>query len=457
MAPTAINKPMGMSSAQVIRDCQKFFNPSNLFAPALQQERAARDRESKYQHTRRSRAKRQLQVKIGHGGTLDPLATGVLILGVGKGTKSLQDFLLCTKTYETVVLFGASTDTYDRVGRIIKKGNYDNITRDVVEKALEKFRGKFKQAPPLYSALKMQGKPLYEYAREGLPIPREIETRDVDVTEMEIVEWYEPGTHNHRWPAEEADQAEKSLAGSVWKVAQAQATGEEVPEVPTPQKQEEEAKALEDFQGTKREAEGRVDTLVRDEEPSAKRRKTAPGTQDPAPLMSGALTKQPPRGKGSNLVPPPPSPDTPPPWEGKGPPAVKIRMTVTSGFYVRSLCHDLGEALGSGAMMAELARTRQGQFVLGGPNCMEYNDLLESEEVWAPKVTKMLDLWNSKRTDMHIAPESVKEEAKVESQEPKAEASEVAAPASEPVPQAEPGADTKMEDGAEGSAEKVAA
>jgi tRNA pseudouridine55 synthase len=448
---------MGMSSAQVIRDCQKFFNPSALFAPALQQERAARDRESKYQQTRRSRAKRQLQVKIGHGGTLDPLATGVLILGVGKGTKSLQDFLLCTKTYETVVLFGASTDTYDRVGRIIKKGNYDNVTRPVVEKALEKFRGKFKQVPPLYSALKMQGKPLYEYARAGLPIPREIETRDVDVTEMEIVEWYEPGTHNHRWPADEADQAEKNLVGSVWKVAQAQTTGEEVPEVPTPQKQEEEAKALEDFQGTKRDAEERVDTLVRDEEPSAKRKKTAPSTQDPAPLMSGALGKQPPKGKGSNLVPPPPSPDAPPPWEGKGPPAVKIRMTVTSGFYVRSLCHDLGEALGSGAMMAELARTRQGQFVLGGPNCMEYNDILESEEVWAPKVTKMLDLWNSKRGDMHIAPEPVKGEAKVESQEPKAKASGVAAPELEPAPQVEPSVDTKIEDEADGSAEKVAA
>jgi len=446
---------MGMSSAQVIRDCQNFFNPSALFAPALQQEKAARDRESKYQQTRRSRAKRQLQVKIGHGGTLDPLATGVLILGVGKGTKSLQDFLLCTKTYETVVLFGASTDTYDRVGRIIKKGNYDNVTRPVVEKALEKFRGKFKQIPPLYSALKMQGKPLYEYARAGLPIPREIETRDVDVTEMEIVEWYEPGTHNHRWPAEEADQAEKNLVGSVWKVAQAQTTGEEVPEVPTPQKQEEEAKALEDFQGAKREAEERVDALVRDEEPSSKRRKTAPSTHDPAPLMSGALSKQPPKGKGSNLVPPPPSPDAPPPWEGKGPPAVKIRMTVTSGFYVRSLCHDLGEALGSGAMMAELARTRQGQFVLGGPNCMEYNDLLESEEVWAPKVTKMLDLWNSKRGDMHIAPEPIKGEGKVKSQEPKAEAPEVAVPESEPAPQAEPSADATMDNGTEGSAEKA--
>ncbi|KAK1829643.1 pseudouridine synthase [Podospora conica] len=451
----AINKPVGLSSAQVIRDCQTFFNPSALFAPAMQQEKASRAVESKYQRHRRSNAKRQVQVKIGHGGTLDPLATGVLILGVGKGTKSLQDFLFCTKTYETVVLFGASTDTYDRIGRIIKKGNYDNITRPAVEKALEKFRGKFKQMPPLFSALKMQGKPLYEYAREGLPIPREIETRDVDVSEMEIVEWYEPGTHNHRWPAEEADQAEKNLVGSVWKVAHAQTTGEEAPEVPAPQKQEEEAKALEDFQGTKREAEERVDALVREEEPSAKRRKTEPVTQNPAPLMSGALAKKL-QGRGSNLVPPPPSPDAPPPWEGKGPPAVKIRMTVTSGFYVRSLCHDLGEALGSGAMMAELARTRQGQFVVGGANCIEYNDLLEGEEVWAPKITKVLELWDSSRGNMHIAPKPVKAEAKVESQEPKPEASGAAAPESESAPPVE-SADTQTEDGTVASAERVAA
>lgn len=395
----AINKPIGMSSAQVIRDCQTFFNPSSLFAPALQLEKDAREREEKFQKFRRKGSKRQLQVKIGHGGTLDPLATGVLILGVGKGTKSLQAFLNCTKTYETVVLFGASTDTYDRVGRIIKKGQYDEVSQSAVEKALENFRGKFKQMPPLYSALKMEGKPLYEYAREGKPIPREIATRDVEVTELEMVEWYEPGTHTHRWPAEEAEAAEKNLVDSVWRVAKRQVASEEEVGKLTPEEQEEESKALAEYQSTKRKAEERVDELVREEQPSAKKRKaersSQPGPSQETPMMSGALGKLPPSGKGSNLLPPPPSPDTPPPWEGKGPPACKIRMTVTSGFYVRSLCHDLGEMLGSGAMMAELARTRQGDFVLGGPNCLEYTDILEEEPVWAPKVESMLALWNA--------------------------------------------------------------
>jgi len=387
-----------MSSAQVIRDCQTVFNPSALFAPLLAQEKALRDKESQYQKRRRQR--RDLQVKIGHGGTLDPLASGVLILGVGKGTKSLQNFLMCTKTYETVVVFGASTDTYDRVGRIIKKGKYDDLTRPAVEKALESFRGKYKQMPPLYSALKMEGKPLYEYAREGKPIPREIETRDVDVTELELVEWYEPGTHNHRWPSEEAEQSEKDLVGSVWRVAKKQTDGEEEPSQLTPEQKEEETKALEDYQSKKREAEERVDGLVSEDQPSKKRKvdrkREEKKTDGPEPMMSGALGSLP-AGKGSNLVPPPPSPDTPPPWEGKGPPAARIRMTVTSGFYVRSLCHDLGEKLGCGAMMAELSRSRQGQFVLGGDNCIEYTDLAKGEEVWGPKVDSMMDIWNGKK------------------------------------------------------------
>jgi len=406
-----------MSSAQVIRDCQNFFNPSELFAPMLEQERALREKESKYQKQRRGRAKRQLQVKMGHGGTLDPLATGVLILGIGKGTKSLQQFLYCTKTYEAVVLFGASTDTYDRVGKIIKKGDYSGVTREKFEEALKGFRGKFRQMPPLYSALKMEGKPLYEYAREGKPIPREIETREVTVEELELVEWYEPGTHNHRWPTEEAEQNEKNVVNSVWKVAKEQTEGaakkeeeqEAKSEPAAAEAKEEETKALEEFQTKKREHEESVDNLVKEEEPSAKRRKGADGdaakTESTEPMMSGALPgATPPTGRGSNLIPPPPSPDTPPPWEGKGPPAAVIRMTVTSGFYVRSLCHDLGEKLGCGAMMAELARTRQGQFALGGSNCLEYNDILQPESVWAPKVKSMLEQWTNSGKTVEAAP-----------------------------------------------------
>jgi tRNA pseudouridine55 synthase len=178
-----------------LRDLQKHFNPSELFAPWIQLEKNNRAREKANQ--RKRRRDQRIQVKVGHGGTLDPLATGVLITGIGKGTKSLQDFLVCTKVYETVVLFGTSTDTYDRVGKVLGRAPFGHVTKDMVEKALDQFRGKFMQLPPLYSALKMDGKPLYEYAREGKEIPRKIERREVEVLELELVEWMEGGTHPH--------------------------------------------------------------------------------------------------------------------------------------------------------------------------------------------------------------------------------------------------------------------
>ena len=391
MLIVGINKPVGMSSAQVIRDCQHHFNPSALFKPMIDQEIANRSRESNNKRKRRGFGKHDIRVKMGHGGTLDPLATGVLILGVGKGTKSLQSFLDCTKTYETVVLFGASTDTYDRVGKILKKTTYDHITRPLVEEALKSFRGKYKQMPPLYSALKMEGKPLYEYAREGKPIPREIATREVEVSELELVEWYEPGTHPHRWPSEEATSFELGFAEQVWKVEKDQMASKKL----TPEEEEADAKARKEHENFKRKADETVDALVYDRQ--NKRKKG--NHQKETPMMSGALGELPPAapkpGRGSNLIPEAPESGTPP-WEGKGPPAARIRMTVTSGFYVRSFCHDLGVKVSSSAMMAELCRSRQGDFVLGTSNCLEFSDLAKGENVWAPQVKTMLEQWNGK-------------------------------------------------------------
>jgi tRNA pseudouridine55 synthase len=381
----AVNKPVGISSFQVIRDCQSHFNPSATFASLVEREVNIRVNESQFERRRRSAVKKAAKVKMGHGGTLDPLASGVLILGVGSGTKSLNSFLECTKTYETVVLFGASTDTYDRVGRILTKKPYEDITRKIVEEALEGFRGTYQQMPPLYSALKMNGKPLYEYAREGLPIPREIEAREVEVTELELLEYYEPGTHNHRWPAEEAESFERNYAEQVWRNQKQQVNSKKL----SPEESKEEEKAIEEHETFKKEFEARQDNLVKDS--PAKRKRIVKNE----PLMSGALGTLPPspNSRGKDLIPPPPPANTPPPWNDKGPPAVKIRMTVTSGFYVRSFCHDLGMKIGSAAMMAELCRSRQADFTLGGPLTMEYEDLDKGEKVWGPKVREMLGAW----------------------------------------------------------------
>ncbi|EFY88797.1 TruB family pseudouridylate synthase containing protein [Metarhizium acridum CQMa 102] len=384
----AINKPCGQSSAQVVRECQQAFNPSTFFRPMIEAELARRLKESGKQFNRRKAEKKASQVKIGHGGTLDPLATGVLILGIGSGTKVLSQFLDCTKTYETTVVFGVSTDTYDRVGRVLSRKGYDHVTRELVEKELESFRGKQTQIPPLYSALKMNGKPLYEYAREGKPIPREIESRQVEALEVELVEWYEPGKHNHRWPTEEAEAAERNLAEQVWRVKKQQETGKTL----TPEEKEQDDQAITAHETFKRRFEERQDELIKDSPLKKSRHR-----KDCKALMSGALGQMPQpvySNKGSNLVPATPDSSTPPPWNDEGPPACKIRLTVSSGYYVRSFCHDLGSKLGSAAIMAELCRVRQSDFTVGGTNTLEYDDLGKGEEVWGPKVADMLARWN---------------------------------------------------------------
>jgi tRNA pseudouridine55 synthase len=394
----AINKPVGMSSAQVIRDCQAQFNPSRMFALAVQQEREKMEKEPKRAWKRRSQVKREARVKMGHGGTLDPLASGVLILGINGGCKSMTDFLECTKVYETIIVFGVATDSYDRVGRIVLRKPYEGITMEIVAKALPAFKGTITQTPPVYSALKMDGKPLYEYAREGKPLPRAIPTRQVEVKEMELLEWFEPGTHKHYWPTEEASDAEKDMVEKLWEEEDQQHEVEDEPAQHQSQEEKEEAEAIAAHEAVKRKFDTDVDELVKDR-PKAKRPKLGfPIPKGGPPMMSGALgatanSYKP--GKGSNLI-PATDDNAPPPWEDKGPPAAKIRMTVTSGFYVRSFCHDLGRKVGSLAIMAELLRSRQGDFTIDGPNCLDYDDLAREEEVWAPKVEAMLANWAAK-------------------------------------------------------------
>lgn len=370
-----------LSSAQVLRELQKHFNPSELFAPWISVEKSNRARE--HHNQRQKRRNRTIEVKIGHGGTLDPLATGVLITGVGTGTKALQRFLLCTKTYEAVVLFGTSTDSYDRVGKVIKNAPYEHVTKEAVERALQRFRGKFMQLPPLFSALKMNGKPLYEYAREGKEIPRQIERREVEVLNLELVEWMEGGTHPHKAPHEHAGRAEINVAQTLWKQEGSLPAGKSA--------DEETNKGATD---KKRKSSYGEDDLVKDL-PDQKHRKL---TSAEEPIMSGGLdgessasastSRETVTGDVKSVA--------------KGPPAVKLRMTVTSGFYVRSLCHDLGAELGSAALMAELQRTQQGQFELG-KNVLEYSDLEKGEAVWGPQVEEMLDDWYEKEEKPHLS------------------------------------------------------
>ena len=136
------------------------------------------------------KAKRVLNAKkAGHTGTLDPFATGLLPLCFGEATKFAQDLLEADKTYETVVHLGQSTDTGDTEGDVIATREV-NVTQAQIEAVLARFRGPINQVPPMYSALKRDGKPLYEYARAGITLERE--ARPVTIHELEFIAYEAP-------------------------------------------------------------------------------------------------------------------------------------------------------------------------------------------------------------------------------------------------------------------------
>jgi tRNA pseudouridine55 synthase len=129
-------------------------------------------------------------VKIGYLGTLDPLATGVLPILLGEGTKLVPFLEEGMKVYEATILLGVTTDTQDKDGRILNAvdvGGYD-LSHKRVEEIMQRFRGKVRQLPPMYSALKHGGKPLYKLARGGEEVqraPREVEINEVQITEFD--------------------------------------------------------------------------------------------------------------------------------------------------------------------------------------------------------------------------------------------------------------------------------
>jgi tRNA pseudouridine55 synthase len=111
--------------------------------------------------------------KVGHGGTLDPQATGLLVLLIERGTKLSNTFLMSDKTYEGVMHLGVTTDTQDAQGKILREADAGAVTREALERELEHFRGDLMQAPPMVSAAKKDGVPLYKLARKGKTIERE--------------------------------------------------------------------------------------------------------------------------------------------------------------------------------------------------------------------------------------------------------------------------------------------
>ncbi|KAG8853520.1 hypothetical protein FRB96_008122 [Tulasnella sp. 330] len=316
----AVAKPSGITCMSMLNKIRSLLCESPLFVDP------SPDKTIKQ---KRRKQKGGGPVKIGQGGTLDPLADGVLVIGIGKGTKSLGEFINSTKEYRSTGILGCETDSYDSDGARVRLAPWTHVTRSDVEKVLAQFRGPIKQMPPVYSALKMDGKPLYEYAREGKPLPRPIVARDAHVYDLELVDWREayseenPTGHKYIWPTkelleEDREQAEK-VKSLLIQADAARPTEDPVPPTTTHLIAEAQYKATNDPTKT-------AETLA----------------------SSGT------------------------------PPAFVIKMTVSSGTYVRSIVHDIGLALGSAAHVVTLKRTKQGDFSLGdddgsGGDCVPWH------------------------------------------------------------------------------------
>ena len=123
--------------------------------------------------------------KIGHTGTLDPMATGVLVLCIGSSLKLVESLMEHDTEYIATILLGVETDTLDITGEVQRKVIPQNITKERVVEVLKKFQGKIKQEVPKYSAIKVGGKKLYEYAREGIEVS--LSVHEVEISQIELI------------------------------------------------------------------------------------------------------------------------------------------------------------------------------------------------------------------------------------------------------------------------------
>ena len=131
--------------------------------------------------------------KVGHAGTLDPLATGLLIVCTGKFTKKINEYMAQEKEYTGTITLGATTPTYDLESEPVNFKPFENITAEQIEQATKSFTGLIHQVPPIHSAIKKEGKRVYELARKGVEV--KLEPRPVTVSTFEIVKTALPFIH----------------------------------------------------------------------------------------------------------------------------------------------------------------------------------------------------------------------------------------------------------------------
>lgn len=137
-----------------------------------------------------SKIRRLIKIKkVGHAGTLDPFATGLLIICTGKMTKQISSFQNDYKIYEGVITLGKRTESFDTESNVIEEKPFDFVTEKLISETTEKFTGDIQQIPPMFSALKHKGKALYKYARKGIEIerpPREVHIYSFEINDVKL-------------------------------------------------------------------------------------------------------------------------------------------------------------------------------------------------------------------------------------------------------------------------------
>lgn len=136
----------------------------------------------------RGAIQRRLHVKkfkVGHAGTLDPLATGVLIICTGRATRRIEELQNGDKEYVATIRFGATTPSFDLETKIDKEYPWAHVTREKIEEALQRFTGRIMQVPPVFSAVKVDGKRAYNFARKGKEV--ELKAKPLEIKEMEVI------------------------------------------------------------------------------------------------------------------------------------------------------------------------------------------------------------------------------------------------------------------------------
>lgn len=364
----AIDKPSGRTSMSLLEDLKMLLAFSPLFRnpdgsiPEGYGGKAWQPREPWCKKYKKSTG----PPKVGQGGTLDPLASGVLVVGIGNGTKALQEYLDCAKTYTSVGLLGASTTSYDVMDPIMHRVKHTHVTPELITSLLPYFTGPLLQYPPLYSAVKIDGKRLFDYARTNTPLPRPIEAREVEITELALVDWFDAGEHTWAAPDRELPEEEKALVGRVKElVGQSERDGDTVVQRGELERVREEQM---------RDGEGGAATIVDEgavttvDEGAADDAQAAvkDGATESEIKAEHADVAQPETIADTNAVAnsePAPSDSSSTSNESHLPPAAfRLRMTVSSGTYVRSIIHDVGLACESASHVVELRRTKQGEW-----------------------------------------------------------------------------------------------